>query len=139
LGNSARARAKTGQRQARDGNGKRASRRKKVVREEFPDDEELDVIPAAELVGRWIGEEELDALQPQLRPDLEALHGLITGSAERAELGASIAGLGERLHDVDAALTDSDAGPVVARLGDLLIHAGHAMRSPIYPSENPSS
>jgi hypothetical protein len=49
LGNSARARAKTGQRQARDGNGKRASRRKKVVREEFPDDEELDVIPAAEL------------------------------------------------------------------------------------------
>jgi len=51
LGNSARARAKNGSRQAREGgnNGKRASRRnKKTAREEFPDDEELDVIPAAE-------------------------------------------------------------------------------------------
>ena len=48
MGNSARARSKNGQRQPRDGNGKkRTSRRKK--REEFPDDEDLDVIPAAEL------------------------------------------------------------------------------------------
>jgi len=48
LGNSARARSKDGQRQPRDGGGKkRTSRRKK--REEFPDDEDLDVIPAAEL------------------------------------------------------------------------------------------
>ena len=49
MGNSARARSKTGQRPPRDGNGgkKRSSRRKK--REEFPDDEDLDVIPAAEL------------------------------------------------------------------------------------------
>src|SRR5690606_18517346 len=50
LGNSARARVKNGSRQSREGgNGKRASRRnKKSPREEFPDDEELDVIPAAE-------------------------------------------------------------------------------------------
>ena len=48
LGNSARARSKTGQRQPRDGNGKkRTSRRRK--REEFPDNEDLSVIPAAEL------------------------------------------------------------------------------------------
>ena len=48
MGNSARARSKNGQRQPRNGNGKkRASRRKK--REEFPDDEDLDVIPAEEL------------------------------------------------------------------------------------------
>ena len=48
MGNSARARSKDGQRQPRDGNGKkRSSRRKK--REEFPDTEDLDVIPAAEL------------------------------------------------------------------------------------------
>jgi transcription termination factor Rho len=49
LGNSARARAKNGSRQPRDGNGKRGSRRKKAAREDFPDDEEFDVIPAAEL------------------------------------------------------------------------------------------
>ena len=50
MGNSARARVKNGSRQPREGgNGKRASRRnKKSPREEFPDDEELDVIPAAE-------------------------------------------------------------------------------------------
>src|SRR5690606_30966818 len=50
LGNSARARVKSGSRQPREGgNGKRPSRRnKKGAREEFPDDEELDVIPAAE-------------------------------------------------------------------------------------------
>jgi transcription termination factor Rho len=37
-------------RQPRDGNGKRSSRRgNKPMREEFPDDEEFDVIPAAEL------------------------------------------------------------------------------------------
>ena len=48
LGNSARARSKTGQRQQREGNGKkRGSRRRK--REEFPDNEDLSVIPAAEL------------------------------------------------------------------------------------------
>ncbi len=48
LGNSARARSKTGQRQPRDGNGKkRTSRRRK--RDEFPDNEDLSVIPAAEL------------------------------------------------------------------------------------------
>jgi len=49
LGNSARARVKSGSRQPRDGNGKRGPRRKKTNREEFPDDEEFDVIPAAEL------------------------------------------------------------------------------------------
>jgi transcription termination factor Rho len=50
LGNSARARVKGGSRQPRDGNGKRSSRRKKSVREEFPDDDEaLDVIPPEEL------------------------------------------------------------------------------------------
>jgi transcription termination factor Rho len=49
LGNSARARVKNGPRQPRDGNVKKNSRRKKVNREEFPDDEDLDVIPAAEL------------------------------------------------------------------------------------------
>ena len=48
MGNSARARSKTGQRQPRDGNGKkRTSRRRK--RDEFPDNEDLSVIPAAEL------------------------------------------------------------------------------------------
>jgi transcription termination factor Rho len=49
LGNSARARVKNGARQPRDGNGKKSSRRKKMPREEFPDDEDLDVIPAEEL------------------------------------------------------------------------------------------
>jgi transcription termination factor Rho len=63
LGNSARARVKDGPRQPRDNNpnnpnqnnnnnnnnGKRSSRRNKPMREEFPDDEEFDVIPAAEL------------------------------------------------------------------------------------------
>jgi transcription termination factor Rho len=50
LGNSARARDKDGPRQPRDGgNGKRSSRRNKPMREEFPDHEEFDVIPAAEL------------------------------------------------------------------------------------------
>ena len=49
MGNSARARVKSGSRQPRDGNGKRGPRRKKTNREEFPDDEEFDVIPAAEL------------------------------------------------------------------------------------------
>ena len=48
MGNSARARVKNGQRQSRDGNVKK-QRRKKPMREEFPDDEDLDVIPAAEL------------------------------------------------------------------------------------------
>jgi transcription termination factor Rho len=46
LGNSARARVKGGQRQPRDGNDKRGPRRND---EEFPDDQEFDVIPAAEL------------------------------------------------------------------------------------------
>ena len=50
MGNSARARVKNDQRQPRDGNGgKRSSRRGKPMREDFPDDEEFDVIPAAEL------------------------------------------------------------------------------------------
>ena len=49
MGNSPRARAKSGPRGPRDGNIKKNSRRKKVNREEFPDDEDLDVIPAAEL------------------------------------------------------------------------------------------
>src|SRR5690606_37438038 len=52
LGNSARARAKNGSRQAREGgnNGKRASRRnQKSAREDCPDAEDLDVIPAAEV------------------------------------------------------------------------------------------
>ncbi len=48
LGNSARARSKNGQRPPRNGDGKkRTSRRRR--REEFPDDEDFDVIPAAEL------------------------------------------------------------------------------------------
>ena len=52
LGNSARARVKGNNdpRQPRDDHGKRSSRRgNKPMREEFPDDEEFDVIPAAEL------------------------------------------------------------------------------------------
>jgi len=49
LGNSARTRAKSGSRPPREGNQKRSSRRKKPAREEFPDDQEFDVIPAAEL------------------------------------------------------------------------------------------
>jgi transcription termination factor Rho len=50
LGNTARARVKNGPRQPREGNGgKRGSRRNKGPREEFPDDDEFDVIPAAEL------------------------------------------------------------------------------------------
>jgi len=48
LGNSARARSKTGQRQPRDGNGKKRTSRRRN-REEFPDNEDLSVIPAAEL------------------------------------------------------------------------------------------
>ena len=48
MGNSARARSKDGQRQPRDGGGKKRTSRRKQ-REEFPDDEDLDVIPAAEL------------------------------------------------------------------------------------------
>ena len=48
MGNSARVRPKNGQRPPRDGDGKkRAPRRRR--REEFPDDEDFDVIPAAEL------------------------------------------------------------------------------------------
>jgi transcription termination factor Rho len=49
LGNSARARANNGPRQPRDGNLKKSRRNKKPNREEFPDDEDLDVIPAEEL------------------------------------------------------------------------------------------
>ena len=50
MGNSARARSKDGSRQQRDNNGKkRTSRRKRTPREEFPDDEAFEVIPAAEL------------------------------------------------------------------------------------------
>jgi transcription termination factor Rho len=49
LGNSPRARDRNGPRPPRDGNSQRTSRRKKVNREEFPDDEDLDVIPAEEL------------------------------------------------------------------------------------------
>jgi transcription termination factor Rho len=50
LGNSARARPKDGQRQQRDNSGKkRTSRRKRSPREEFPDDEAFEVIPAEEL------------------------------------------------------------------------------------------
>jgi hypothetical protein len=48
LGNSARARPKDGQRQQRDSK-QRSSRRKKQPREEFPDDEAFEVIPADEL------------------------------------------------------------------------------------------
>ncbi len=48
MGTSARARSKNGQRPPRDGDVKnRGSRRRR--REEFPDDEDFDVIPAAEL------------------------------------------------------------------------------------------
>ena len=48
MGNSPRARPKNGQRPPRNGDGKkRAPRRRR--REEFPDDEDFDVIPAAEL------------------------------------------------------------------------------------------
>ena len=48
MGTSARARPKNGQRPPRDGDvKKRGSRRRR--REEFPDDEDFDVIPAAEL------------------------------------------------------------------------------------------
>ena len=50
MGNSARARSKDGSRQQRDNNGKkRSSRRKRAPREEFPDDEAFEVIPAEEL------------------------------------------------------------------------------------------
>jgi transcription termination factor Rho len=49
LGNSARARDRIGPRQPRDGNINKSSRRKKVNREEFPDDEEVGVISAEEL------------------------------------------------------------------------------------------
>ena len=49
MGNSARSRVKNGSRSQRDGGQKRSSRRKKPMREEFPDDEEFDVIPPAEL------------------------------------------------------------------------------------------
>ena len=50
LGNSARARVKGGPRPPRDGNdGRRGQRQDQPRREEFPDDEEFDVIPAAEL------------------------------------------------------------------------------------------
>ena len=50
MGNSARARPKDGSRQQRDNDGKkRGSRRKRAPREEFPDDEAFEVIPADEL------------------------------------------------------------------------------------------
>ena len=50
LGNSARVRAKNGSQRPRDGNTKkRSSRRKRPPREEFPDDEDLELIPAEEL------------------------------------------------------------------------------------------
>jgi transcription termination factor Rho len=50
LGNSARARSKDGSRPQRDNNSKkRTSRRKRAPREEFPDDEAFEVIPADEL------------------------------------------------------------------------------------------
>ncbi len=50
MGNSARARSKDGSRPQRDSNGKkRTSRRKRAPREEFPDDEAFEVIPAEEL------------------------------------------------------------------------------------------
>jgi len=50
LGNSARIRAKNGSQRPRDGNGKkRNSRRGRMPREEFPDDEDLELIPAEEL------------------------------------------------------------------------------------------
>ena len=48
MGNSSRARSKNSHRQSRDGNGKKRSPRRKK-REEFPDDEDLEIIPAAEL------------------------------------------------------------------------------------------
>jgi transcription termination factor Rho len=50
LGNSARVRAKGGSQRSRDGNGKkRGPRRGRQHREEFPDDEDLELIPAEEL------------------------------------------------------------------------------------------
>ena len=50
MGNSARVRAKNGSQRPRDGNTKkRSSRRKRPPREEFPDDEDLELIPAEEL------------------------------------------------------------------------------------------
>ena len=50
MGNSARVRAKNGSQRPRDGNQKkRSSRRKRPPREEFPDDEDLELIPAEEL------------------------------------------------------------------------------------------
>ena len=50
MGNSARVRAKNGSQRPRDGNGKkRNSRRNRMPREEFPDDEDLELIPAEEL------------------------------------------------------------------------------------------
>ncbi len=50
MGNSARARSKDGSRQQRDSSGKkRTSRRKRAPREEFPDDEAFEIIPADEL------------------------------------------------------------------------------------------
>jgi transcription termination factor Rho len=50
LGNSARVRAKGGSQRSRDGNGKkRNSRRGRMPRDEFPDDEDLELIPAEEL------------------------------------------------------------------------------------------
>ena len=67
MGNSARARSKNGQRQQRNGNGKkRASRRKK--REEFPDDEDLDVIPAEELE---VTKSAMNLAQLKMRPASE--------------------------------------------------------------------
>ena len=50
MGNSARVRAKNGSQRPRDGNTKkRSSRRKRPPREEFPDDEDLELIPEEEL------------------------------------------------------------------------------------------
>ena len=67
MGNSARARSKNGPRQPRNGNGKkRASRRKK--REEFPDDEDLDVIPAEELE---VTKSAMNLAQLKMRPASE--------------------------------------------------------------------
>ena len=50
MGNSARSRSKDGSRQQRDSNGKKRNpRRKRAPREEFPDDEAFEIIPADEL------------------------------------------------------------------------------------------
>lgn len=74
----------------------------------------------------------------RVESDLETLRGLITeGPRDRDDVGRAVAQLGRSLLATAPDLSDPAVGMLLERIGNLLLHSGHALRGPL-PSTTPS-